>query len=50
MQLVKNGTPGILVNADAIKQLTTTKLLDQEINRVATGGFDPVIRRRKNSE
>lgn len=44
MKLLKNGELGIYVNSTYVESLNTVALLDDEINNVVLGNFDPVPR------
>lgn len=44
MKLLKNGELGIYVDTSYVESLNTVGLLDDEINNVALGNFDPVAR------
>lgn len=44
MKLLKNGELGIYVNSTYVESLNTVALLDDEINNVVLGDFDPVPR------
>ena len=45
MKLLKNGELGIYVNPTHVESLNTIALLDEEINNVVLGNFDPVLRK-----
>ena len=45
MKLLKNGELGIYVNSTYVESLNTVALLDEEINNVVLGNFDPVLRK-----
>lgn len=44
MKLLKNGELGIYVNSTYVESLNTVALVDDEINNVVLGNFDPVPR------
>lgn len=44
MKLLKNGELGIYIDLSHVEGLNTIELLDEEINKVALGNFDPVAR------
>lgn len=48
MKLVRNGEMGVLVNQADIDKLTTTKAIEDEIDRIALGDYD-VVRRDHNT-
>lgn len=45
MKLLKNGELGIYVDSTYVESLNTVALLDEEINNVVLGNFDPVVRK-----
>ena len=45
MKLLKNGELGIYVNSTYVESLNTVALLDEEIDNVVLGNFDPVLRK-----
>lgn len=44
MELVRNGEMGVLVNKDDIAKLTTPKVIEDEIDRITLGDYEPVYR------
>lgn len=44
MELVRNGKMGVLVNKDDIAKLTTPKAIEDEIDRITLGDYEPVYR------
>lgn len=45
MKLLKNGELGIYVDSTYVESLNTVALLDEEIDNVVLGNFDPVLRK-----
>lgn len=44
MELVRNGEMGVLVNKDDIAKLTTPNVIEDEIDRITLGDYEPVYR------